>query len=724
MSTSLPRRSRLRRPLPLAGLALGTAGVVTAAVLLNPFDSTAARAATDLPAYDDCAAFTAGMRALALPRVGPYGFQAGGARYNGEGYAVPAGGAATMPSGGVVLQEPAAPAAAPMSAPAAGAPAAAAPAAAAAEAAAPAPAAAAKAAPATGALKAPASGRSSAEDAVGTGPTGTNVQEAGVDEADLAKTDGTLMITVVDHALQVVDVSGMKPRPRGTLDLGSIRPTELLLEGDRALVVSPDGSSTTLNLVDLSNPDRPSLLGTEEVGARYLSARLQDGVAHVVLSTPPQLNFARPGQWRDGDRMGSDQATDANRDVVNRATAEDWIPTKRLIDRDARTVKESPLVGCSAIRHPIEDSGLDLITVQSIDTRSATGLLDAVSTAIVAAGDLVYESQDKLFVATTDGGWGDEWIAPAEVERGGPARFAPAPNTMVTRVHAFDISDGEVQYLASGVVPGFVKDRWSFSERDGYLRVVYTTQSSPWAWGSGSTGLIVLDTAGKRLDELGRTEGIVHNEQVKAVRWFDDLAAVVTFRQTDPLFLVDLSRPTEPRVRGKLTLSGYSAYLHPIGDRRLLGIGQNADQWGRTRGLQVSSFDILDVTDPQRTDNLDLGQFATSPVERDARGFVYLPDARMAVLPVQTPIGYCKADGSCAGEGVQGKLPYGPGLVSIHVNSDGTLREIAAWDSHRSGSIEALKVMPLPGGRLVVIDGRGVSILNQATLTENGYVRF
>jgi hypothetical protein len=568
--------------------------------------------------------------------------------------------------------------------------------------------------------------RSSAQDAVGTGPTGTNVQETGVDEADLAKTDGTLMITIVDHALQVVDVSGTKPRPRGTLDLGSVRPTELLLEGDRALVVSPDATSTTLNLVDLSDPDRPSLLGTEDVGARYLSARLQDGVAQVVLSSAPQLSFVSPGQWRDGDRMGTDEATAANRDIVARSGADDWLPTRRLIDRDARTVRETPLLDCSAIRHPVEDSGLDLIAVQSIDARSATGLADAVSTAVVASGDLVYESPDKLFVATTDGGWGGEWIKPmpADSYRGGPPTVL-SPRAGVTRVHAFDVSHGRVQYLASGVVPGYVKDRWSFSERDGLLRVVYTA-SPPWAWGgSGAqTGIVVLDTVGHRLDELGRTEGIGGNEQVKAVRWFDDLAAIVTFRQTDPLFLVDLSKPTEPRVRGKLTVPGYSAYLHPIGDRRLLGIGQDATQMGWTQGLQVSSFDILDVTDPRRTDTLDLGRFATSPVEHDARGFVYLPDARLAVLPVQTPVGYCKQDGSCAGQGAQGKLPYGPGLVSIHVAKDGTLHEVAAWDSHRAGSIEALKVMPLPGGRLVVVDGRGVSILSQDTLIESGYARF
>jgi Beta propeller domain len=719
------RLLRLRRPLPLAGIALGTAGVLTAAVLLNPFDSTKAQAATDLPAYDDCATFVAGMRALALPRVGPYGFNRTGSDYTGYG-TVPAG-PAPMPMPMDDRRDAAI-----------GAPAVAAPAAAAA----PAPAAAAKAgAPAaqtysnSGAAQEPAAPakstvsteHSNADDAAGTGPTGTNVQEAGVDEADLAKTDGTLMITVVDHALQVVDVSGMKPRSRGTLDLGSVKPSELLLEGDRALVVSPAGPSTTLNLVDLSDPDRPSVIGTEEVGARYLSARLQDGIAQVVLSTPPQLSFASPGQWRDGDRMGADEATQANRDTVNRSTAEDWIPTKRLIDRDARVVKESPLVDCSAIRHPVQDSGMDLITVQSINARSAAGLVDAVSTAVVAAGDLVYESADKLFVATTRGGWSNEWISPAAPSggfRGGPAS-EPERYTGVTDVHAFDLSGGTVRYLASGTIPGFVKDRWSFSERDGLLRVVYST-APPWSWeGSGAqTGVIVLDTAGRRLDELGRSAGIGTGEQVKAVRWFDDLAAIVTFRQADPLTLVDLSKPTQPQVRGKLTVPGYSAYLHPIGDRRLLGVGQEADHFGRATGLQVSSFDILDVSDPRRTDTVDLGTYASSPVEQDARGFVYLPDDRMAVFPVQTPTTYCKADHTCQGQGVQGKLPYGPGLVSIHVAKDGTLREIAAWDSHRSGNIEQMKVMPLPGGRLVVLDGHGVSILNQATLTENGYVRF
>jgi hypothetical protein len=569
------------------------------------------------------------------------------------------------------------------------------------------------------------SGHSSANDAVGTSATGTNVQEAGVDEADLAKTDGTLLVTFVGHTLQVVDVSGRTPRPRGSLDLGSTRPTELLLEGDRVLVIAPgnDGAGTTLNLVDVANPDRPELMGTEDIGARYLSARLQNGIAQVVLSAAPQLSFVQPNQWRDGDRMTGEQSRDANREIVRHSQLSDWMPTRRLVDRNARQVSDQPLLDCGAIRHPVVDSGMDLVTVQSIDARGSNPLADAVATAVVAAGDLVYASADKLFVATTRGGFGDEWVQPDSDLRAGPA-YMPAPNTGVTDIHAFDISGGKVRYLASGSVPGYVKDRWSFSERDGYLRVVYTTGSAPWAWGSGTTNVMVLDTAGQRLDEVGRSAAIVSNEQVKAVRWFDDLAAVVTFRQTDPLFLVDLSRPTQPKVTGKLTLPGYSAYLHPIGDRRLLGIGQDANQWGQAQGLQVSSFDILDANDPRRSDNLDLGRFASSPVEQDPRGFVYLPEDRMAVFPVETPTAYCKQDHTCQGEGVQGKLPYGPGLVSIHVNSDGTLHEIAAWDSHRAGNIGELKVMPLPNGRLVVLDGRGVSILSQATLTENGYARF
>ena len=572
--------------------------------------------------------------------------------------------------------------------------------------------------------------RSSPDDAVGNSATGTNTQEQGVDEADLAKTDGKLLVTVVRGALQVVDVSGSTPRPRGSVDLRGLRPSELLLEGDKVLIVSPgqrgyekrpygytSPASTSLSFVDISDPDRPELTGSEEISARYLSARMVDGVVRVVLTATPQVAFTQPGGWRDGDRMGTPEAAEANRQIVRDAKATDWIPTRRVVDHDARTVEEKPLLQCTDIRHPIDDSGADLLTVLSIDTRSTDGLRDLAATAIVASGDLVYASAEKLFVATTLGGWGGAW-------REQSGEFAPRRSGTLTAIHAFDITGGKAQYLASGEVDGYIYGRWAMSERDGLLRVV-TTSNQPWSGRGGTqTGVVVLDTEGKRLDELGRVDGMGFTENVRAVRWFDDLAAIVTFRQTDPLYLVDLSRPTEPRVRGELKIPGYSAYLHPIGDRRLLGIGQDANEWGQTSGLQVSAFDILDVTDPRRSDSLGLGNQSSSPIEQDPRGFVYLPDERLAIFPMNAPVWFCKRTERCLPRGEQGELPYGPGLVSVRVSKDGKLTRVAAWDSHLQGGLEVLKAMPLPGNRIALLDGHGVAILDALKLKESGYTRF
>ncbi|MGQ0467574.1 MAG: beta-propeller domain-containing protein [Sporichthyaceae bacterium] len=748
------KKRRLLRPVPLAGVAIGTTAAVTAAILLNPASTPQAAAAVDLPAYDDCAAFEAGMRDLTLPRVGAYGIDESGRRLDRT-----LAGETEMLNGTVVDDAPAAAAPEAAAAPAAEAPALAQPmSGTATEKSAAAPkaekaAAAKEAAPAAAAAMGSAESLTEvretdsasemarkmdgADRAVGTSATGTNVQEQGVDEADLAKTDGKILVTVVRGALQVVDVSGTTPRPRGSVDLRGVRPSELLLEGSKVLVVSPgDGrfekrpygyaqpSSTSLSFVDISDPDRPKLTGSEEIGARYLSARMVDGVVRVVLSATPQLSFTRPGGWRDGDRMGTPEATEANRQIVRDAKAADWIPARRIVDHEARTVEEKPLLECSDVRHPVRDSGADLITVLSIDTRATDGLKDLAATAVVASGDLVYASADKLFVATTVGGWGGAWRQPAVAFESDAREVAPRRNGTLTAIHAFDITGTTAQYLASGEIEGYVYGRWAMSERDGLLRVV-TTTNAPWnRGGSSQTGVVVLDTAGQRLDELGRVDGMGFTETVRAVRWFDDLAAIVTFRQTDPLYLVDLSRPTEPRVRGELKIPGYSAYLHPVGDRRLLGIGQNANEFGQTSGLQVSAFDILDVTDPRRSDSLELGQYSSSPIETDPRGFVYLPDERLAVFPMNAPVSYCRQSGRCLPRGEQGELPYGPGLVSVRVSDDGRLTRVAAWDSHLQGGLSALKTMPLPGGRLALLDGRGVAILDARSLKESGYTRF
>src|SRR5204863_3757292 len=138
----------------------------------------------------------------------------------------------------------------------------------------------------------------------------------------------------------------------------------------------------------------------------------------------------------------------------------------------------------------------------------------------------------------------------------------------------------------------------------------------------------------KRLVQVGHVGGLGRGERVWAVRFMGDLAAVVTFRQTDPLYLVDLSKPTAPRVTGSLELTGYSSYLHPVGNRLLLGVGRDADSVGHVLNAKATLFDVHDVAHPKRISNLDLGA-GWSDIDGDSHAFTYLPDRRVALLPLQ-----------------------------------------------------------------------------------------
>jgi uncharacterized secreted protein with C-terminal beta-propeller domain len=178
-------------------------------------------------------------------------------------------------------------------------------------------------------------------------------------------------------------------------------------------------------------------------------------------------------------------------------------------------------------------------------------------------------------------------------------------------------------------VPGYVLGRWALSRYDGALRVA-TTRQPPWdtkrADETSSMVVKLAEDAG-RLVETGRVEGLGRTERIQAVRYFGDIAAVVTFRQTDPLYLLDLSGT--PRVLGELKVPGFSTYLHPIGDGLLLGLGQDADENGAVTGLQVSVFDVSDLTRPTLVDRLRLGQ-GWAPALDDSRAFSYDPSRRQA----------------------------------------------------------------------------------------------
>ncbi|HCB34221.1 MAG TPA: hypothetical protein DEP69_03400, partial [Acidimicrobiaceae bacterium] len=332
---------------------------------------------------------------------------------------------------------------------------------------------------------------------------------------------------------------------------------------------------------------------------------------------------------------------------------DDWLPQYRRIDARGRTTATGRLAACDRTYRPAEFSGLTALSVVTVDLAGGALAGDLDTTTVLADGDLVYASPRSLYVATTR--WVDWGLVRESADRRLPDDLAVS-----TQIHQFDISDpARADYLASGVVEGTVLNQYSMSEHEGHLRVA--TTSSPFAWfddGPSESFVTVLrlaDAAGSAtgpadLPVVGRVDGLGVGERIYAVRFLGDLAAVVTFRQTDPLYTLDLSDPTAPRVLGELKISGYSAYLHPLGDGLLLGVGQDATDEGRTLGTQVSVFDVADPADPVRLHRWSVPG-GRSSVEFDPRAFLNWPPAELTVIPLIVGGGVGDGDGGGVGEG-------------------------------------------------------------------------
>lgn len=464
----------------------------------------------------------------------------------------------------------------------------------------------------------------------------TNVQEEGVDEPDSVKTDGERIVTVTGNELRVIDVTGATPVVLGTVGLGEDRwGDELFLRGDRAFVmghaevaygptaasreIAPNwwGEASTITEVDLSDPAAPEVVASLTVDGGYLSARAVDGTARIVVRYQPRsFPFVFPSN------PGSEEVAEAaNREAVAGSTLEQWIPGYELTVGDDTT--EGLLSECDRVHRPAEFSGFDSLTVLTVDLDEGLTPGDGVS--VLANGSQVYASPENLYVAT-----------PEYVEQNDDGTVDVAPEDVGTDIHQFAIpADGPADYLASGRVGGSLLNQFSMSEYEGALRVA-TTEGFAWATEESSESHVrVLQRNGDRLDVVGEVGGLGEGERIYSVRFVGDRGYVVTFRQVDPLYVIDLSDPTAPAATGELKILGFSSYLHPIGDHLLIGVGQDATEEGRTTGTQVSLFDVSNPTDPQRLQKYTLDD-ASSNAEYDHHAFLWWAPENLAVLPVST----------------------------------------------------------------------------------------
>jgi uncharacterized secreted protein with C-terminal beta-propeller domain len=470
--------------------------------------------------------------------------------------------------------------------------------------------------------------------------SGTNVQEEGVDEPDLVKTDGRTLFAVAGGKLRAVDVDGLRPRLLDSLALDPAMTHELLLHGDKLLVISRGGfwieplpaiaariapyqpAKSVLAEIDVSNPARLRLVRTLTLDGSYVAARLVGGSARIVTTSqiPAALPFVQP---KDGSKEAQQAATTRNRAVVASSRVSRWLPTYRIKRAGAKAGKARPLVQCRHVRRASSFSGLGMLTVLTVDL--AKGLQPVDSAAVMTDGRIVYASPESLYVAT------ERWA-----DRPDPDTPTQDKNGVQTEIHKFDISSPvKTHYRGSGRVSGYLLSQWSLSEHRGVLRVV-STESPAW-WGTGGeteSFLTTLRQSSGNLVQAGRIGGLGKGERVYSVRFVGDTGYVVTFRQIDPLYTLDLAVPERPRVLGELKIPGYSAYLHPIGEDLLLGVGQDATEEGRPTGTQLSIFDVSNLRRPTRVHTEHLGQ-GWSEAEHDHHAFLFWPRTGLVMIPFE-----------------------------------------------------------------------------------------
>jgi hypothetical protein len=498
------------------------------------------------------------------------------------------------------------------------------------------------------------------------------------------KAAGGRIFAVAGGQLHAIDAGA--PRLLDSLRLEGYA-HELLLHGTRLLVISQHGTSgigvvpvgsqayspdpvTRLTEVDVSDPAKLTVIRTQRVRGLFVSARLTGATARVVVTSPPRA-------------VGEPEL---------RSRLRGWLAHTTVANRLTGHRRTRPATRCRAVRRAQVFSGLDMLTVLTIDMDR--GLPEVDSDAVMTGAELVYASPRRLYVATQ--------------------RFVPqsAPEQNLhggTTIHEFDASDSaETTYRASGRVPGFLLNQWAMSERGGVLRVA-SSEAPTWLGRSGLDSQSFVTTLARRegsLAQLGQVGGLGKGERIYSVRFIDDAGYIVTFRQVDPLYTVDLSEPRDPKVRGELKIRGYSAYLHPVGADLLLGVGQDATEQGQLLGTQLSLFDVSDLARPRRLHQRTVRPGASSDVEYDHHAFLWWPKANLAVMPVQYAT----------------DQDYFTGALGFSVERSSGIGEVGSA-AHRAGDyIAPIQRSFVMGGRLFTLSDLGLEENDLADLSEKAWL--
>ena len=448
----------------------------------------------------------------------------------------------------------------------------------------------------TTATKDVAAPESSGSAEMGPGGTGddyskTNVQVEGVDEADIIKNDGQYIYLISGGTVRVVKATptaDMKELDKVTFDDDeNFYPSELYVDGNNLVVIgtaysTPDywdyesttispyyGSVTKVYTFDITNRNDISLKRHLDFEGDYVSSRKIDDTVYLV----------------------------SNRYIYS------YEPVPLYYDSNKKIAATTTSCG-SVWYSPRITESMSYLTVAGIPVEDKNAIVS--KQVVLGSGSKIYASRDNLYVAENK--YSYDW------------RYDSSTSDEETIIHKFGLKNSQVIYKSTGSVPGTILNQFSMDENDGYFRIA-TTLGDLWSKNPpAKNNLYILDGS---LNQVGSLEGLAPGEEIYSVRFLGDRAYIVTFKKVDPLFVIDTSEPTLPKVLGKLKIPGYSDYLHPYDENHIIGFGKDAIDAGLDevemrdldfawyQGMKVAMFDVTDVSNPKELHKIIIGDRGT-----------------------------------------------------------------------------------------------------------------
>jgi len=449
----------------------------------------------------------------------------------------------------------------------------------------------------------------------------TTIQVKGIDEPDIVKTNGRHLYFSGSRDTKIIRAF---PPPELSVVSRLEGNGELLLLENLLILLSREG----ITGYDISDPSSPRELWNVELEANLLSARLYQGKIYLVTRTPLGGRVSFPLQPLKAKVLV--KATDIHHPPI--PIPVDSVYTASILDpREGRVEKSVSFVGYSGTSIVYMSRASLYLTYTSSPSPFETyyhflsGCTDLLPADLMKRMERLmgYDLSDaakmvelEVLLSSVDLPWEELW-------KRWEGYVAERKRELET-THIVKIGLENFEIVAQGEVPGRPLNQFSLDEEGGYLRLATTVE--PWMlrWrGESTNDVYVLD---RELKVVGSLRDLSLGEEIYAVRFMGDKGYVVTFRETDPLHVIDLSHPSKPEVVGELKVPGYSSYLHPINDNLLLGIGR--ENWK----VKVSLFDLSSPSQPMELDRLFLEEYWSEILETH-HAFLLDPDHEVFFLP-------------------------------------------------------------------------------------------